>query len=240
MRQKIRRGIGYLALLMFPITLNYFSPYLSVSAAIDGIVAGSVITFFVMFLTGLVFGRGWCGWVCPMSGLSEITNSLNDKSVNRKRLSIVRYTIFGIWFTTIIIFFVLKGGIQGINPLFMSESVVSVDMPLKYITYYMVLAVFIIPNLIIGKRASCHTLCWMSPFLEAGYMLGSALRLWRLRIISKKENCIQCSRCNKVCPMSIKVMETVPEGFIKTKDCILCGQCVDICPKGVLSYKFKR
>ena len=239
MRQKIRKGIAYLALLIFPLTLNYFSPYLSVIAAMEGIVAGSVLVFMLMFLTGLIFGRGWCAWVCPMAGLSELTNGINGKVVNRGKLSIVRYSIFTIWLSTIIVFLVLKGGIVGVEPLFMSENIVSVDGPFKYITYYMVLALFILPNLLIGKRASCHSMCWMSPFLEAGFFVGRFLRLRQLRIVCASEGCIRCKKCNVVCPMSIKVMDDVAGRSIKTKDCILCGECVDSCPKDVLKFGFR-
>lgn len=239
MRSKIRIGLAYLALLIFPLTLNYFSPYLSVMAAMEGIVAGSIVVFVIMFLSGLFLGRAWCAWICPMAGLSELTNNLNQRTVNRKRLSVIRYAIFAVWFSTIILFYILRGGITGIDPLFMSDNLVSVDEPFKYITYYMVLAIFIAPNLIFGKRASCHSICWMSPFLEAGFFVGRLFRLRQLRIISDKDLCIKCRKCNMACPMSINVMDDLNTGKIGTKDCILCGECSDICPKGVLRYSFK-
>ncbi|MDD2371104.1 MAG: 4Fe-4S dicluster domain-containing protein [Firmicutes bacterium] len=240
MRQKIRKSIGYLALLLFPLSMNYFSPYLSVMAAMEGIIAGSVIVFFLMFLSGIVFGRSWCAFVCPMAGLSEMTNSINGKVVNRNKLSKVRYVIFSIWFSIILIFFILNGSIVGIRPLFMSENIISIDMPLKYITYYLVLGIFILINLLFGKRVACHSICWMSPFLEAGFWLGSKLKIKQLRILSISENCINCKKCNQVCPMSIDVMKSIERGYIKTKDCILCGECVDACPKVVLSYGFRQ
>ncbi|KAF0092446.1 MAG: 4Fe-4S binding domain/4Fe-4S dicluster domain-containing [Fusobacteria bacterium] len=240
MRTKIRKGLVYMALLIFPLTLNYFSPYLSVMAAMEGIIAGSILVFCLMFLSGMIFGRAWCAWICPIAGLSELTNSLNGKTVRSNRLSIIRYTIFLIWFSTIIIFLVLRGGILGIDPLFMSDNIISVDGPFKYITYYLVLAIFIIPNLIIGKRASCHSICWMSPFLEAGYLIGGLLRFRQLRIISDKDKCVKCQKCNVVCPMSINVMEELSDGVIGTKDCILCGECADSCPKDVLKYAIRK
>ena len=240
MRSKIRKGLVYLALLIFPLTMNYFSPYLSVMAAMEGIIAGCILVFALMFLSGLFFGRAWCAWICPMAGLSELTNSLNARTVNRKKLSKVRYTIFVFWFLTIILFLILRGGILGIEPFFMSDNLISVDEPFKYITYYMVLAIFIVPNLVFGKRASCHSVCWMSPFLEAGFLFGRLLKFRQLRIISDKDICVHCRKCNIICPMSINVMEELNTGKIATKDCILCGECVDICPKKVLQYSIRH
>lgn len=68
MRQKIRRLIVFISLFLFPVTLNYLSPYVSIDGALSGIVSGSVVVFLVMFISGLFLGRAWCGWVCPIAG----------------------------------------------------------------------------------------------------------------------------------------------------------------------------
>ena len=237
MRAKIRRTIVLISLLLFPVTLNFFSPYVSIDGAINGIVSGSLIVFFIMFLTGLFFGRAWCAWVCPMACLSEICLSINDKPVNIKRLKIIRYSIYTVWAGILIAMFVLAGGIRGIDPLYLTENIISVDMPQKYVIYYGVLAIFTVLTLTIGRRGACHSICWMSPFLVAGFTLGKALRFPQLRISADTENCIKCGKCNQKCPMSIDVRKGVQDGMIKTSDCILCGECVDICPKDILSYE---
>jgi hypothetical protein len=46
-------------------TINYFSPYVIVDGASQGIVNGSFISFALMFLSALFLGRLWCGWACP-------------------------------------------------------------------------------------------------------------------------------------------------------------------------------
>jgi ferredoxin-type protein NapH len=239
MRQKIRRVIIYLSLLFFPITLNFFSPYVSIDGALNGIISGSVIVFFIMFLSGIFFGRAWCAWVCPMAGLSDMTKNINDKTVNVKKLAILRYSIFAVWFSILITCFVLAGGIKGINPLHLTEHFVSVDEPMKYIVYYIVLFTFGGLSVWIGRRAACHGICWMSPFLVGGYLLGRALRTPQLRIKTEPAKCIDCKLCNKKCPMSIDVNGEVKKGEVVSLDCILCGECVDTCPKKVLGYKVR-
>ncbi|MGB7595419.1 MAG: 4Fe-4S dicluster domain-containing protein [Erysipelotrichaceae bacterium] len=236
MRQKTRRLIVYLSLLLFPVTLNFFSPYVSIDGALTGIISGSVLVFLIMFLSGLFFGRAWCAWVCPMAGLSDMTKNINDKPVNVKRLTIIRYSIFFVWFSLLITCFVLAGGIKGVNPLHLTESIISVDQPVKYITYYLVLFIFGGLSVWLGRRAACHSICWMSPFLVGGYLLGRTLRFPQLRVKTEASKCIDCKQCNKKCPMSINVNDQVKKGEIVSLDCILCGECVDTCPKKVLRF----
>jgi len=236
-RSKLRRTLGFISLLLFPITFNFFSPYVSVMGAFYGIISGSVLTFFCMFLTGIFFRRAWCSYVCPMVGISEYSERINDHQVNRKRLGRIRYTLFGLWFLTLCAGFVVSSKLTTIDALFMTESGISVDMPLKYITYYLVLGLLVLLTLTLGKRGACHSICWMSPFLVAGSWVGEKLHLPQYQVISKPKQCISCKACNKTCPMSIDVMTELKKGRIATHDCINCGQCEDVCPKDVLSLK---
>jgi len=236
MRQKIRKGIVLISLLLFPVTLNYFSPYVSIDGAMAGVISGSLMLFIFMFLTSLFFGRAWCSWVCPMAGLSEIALSVNNKNVNVKKLKIIRYSIFTVWAGFLIAMFIVAGGIKGFDPLRLTEHGISVDSPVKYIVYYTVLAIFVILTFALGKRGACHAICWMSPFLVAGYTLGRMLKLPQLRIKADSSKCVECGACDKKCPMSINVSKGVKEGCIKTSDCILCGECVDGCKKDALRY----
>jgi polyferredoxin len=239
MRQRIRRTLVAIALLLFPITLNFFSPYVSIDGAMNGVISGSLLLFALMFLTAIFFGRAWCGWLCPVAGLSEICLGINQKNVDVKKLRIIRYIIFTIWASVLIGMFVLAGGIKSINPLHLTENFISVDMPQKYIIYYAVLFLLFIVTTLVGKRGACHSFCWMSPFLVGGYTLGKILHIPQLRIKGESSNCVSCGACNKKCPMSIPVKDSFKEGYIKTSDCILCGECVDICKKKVLKYGIK-
>lgn len=236
MRQKTRRIIIYLSLMLFPITLNFFSPYVSIDGAFRGILSGSVLLFAVMFLTAIFFGRAWCAWICPMAGLGEIGMSINNKNVPVKKLKIIRYSIFTIWFGILVTGFILSGGIKQINPLHLTDNGISVDQPMKYLIYYIVLFTFFALNIVLGKRGACHSICWMSPFLVAGSKIGRVLHLPQLRIKADVEKCIHCKKCDIKCPMSINVSNEVNSGKIESFDCILCSECVDVCPKKVLQF----
>ncbi len=240
MRQKVRRVIVFCSLMLFPVTLNFMSPYVSLDGAMAGVLSGSMLLFFSLFVSGLFFGRTWCAWLCPMAGLSEYAAMVNGRNVYVKKLRIVRYSVFAVWAGLVVLMFVMAGGIKGIDPLRLTESGVSVDEPFKYIIYYTVLAVFAVLTLVLGKRGACHSICWMSPFLTAGYHIGRLLKTPRLRIIADGRKCVACGVCIGKCPMSIDVCSAVKDEYIKTSDCILCGRCVDGCPEKVLRYGIKQ
>lgn len=237
MRQRIRNLILLLSLLAFPVTLNYFSPYVSIDGAMNGIISGSLCVFTLQFLSGLLLGRAWCGWLCPVGGLSDVLIRTNAAPVNRRVTRIVRHCIFLVWAGILVAMFVLAGGIRGVDPFHMTESGISTDEPIRYVTYYMVVLLFVVVTLLVGRRGGCHSICWMAPFLAAGYQVGKALRLPQLRIVSTDRPCTRCGACDRNCPMSLPVQAFRTEGSVSTSDCILCGVCVDGCRASALAFR---
>ena len=70
-RQRVRKALLFVSLLLFPVTLYYFSPVIIVESAAQGIVNASFIVFGLMFIAALFVGRLWRGWACPAGGLQE-------------------------------------------------------------------------------------------------------------------------------------------------------------------------
>ena len=239
MKFKVRTVLGIITLLLFPVIMNFLSPVVSVFGAMDGVITGSLMLFAAMFITGMFFGRAWCGWLCPMSAMGDLCAKVSGKAVNVNKLRVVRYIIFAVWAAVLIAGFIMAGGVKKADFLFFTESGVSVDMPLKYIMYYLVLAVFIVTNLLVGRRGACHSFCWMAPFLAGGYAAGKLLKLPQLRIKADAEKCVDCGKCTKACPMSLPVNEALKQGSIDTSDCILCGECVKSCAKDVLRFSVR-
>ncbi|MBR2176297.1 MAG: 4Fe-4S binding protein, partial [Clostridia bacterium] len=78
-RQNIRKLSLVISLLLFPITLYYFSPALIMNGALNGIINGSFIVFALMLILSIPFGRIFCSWLCPAGGLQECAFMINDK-----------------------------------------------------------------------------------------------------------------------------------------------------------------
>ena len=190
-----------------------------------------------MFILGLFFGRLWCGFLCPTGGMCECFAQISDKTPKQGWHNYIKYGIWLVWLSGIIICHVLGKGDYTIQPFFMTEHGISISDIYGYIIYYGIVILFLIPALIQGKRANCHYICWMAPFMIFGYKVGRLLHLPQLKIKATKENCIACKKCEKFCPMSLNVTQLLQKGEIKSSECILCGECVKACTKNVLEYK---
>jgi ferredoxin-type protein NapH len=111
------------------------------------------------------------------------------------------------------------------------------DLP-GLIAYVSVVALFVGLTAAAGRRAGCHTVCWMAPFMVIGRSVRNRIGWPSLRLSARQEDCAGCRKCSGECPMSIDVMERVKEGRLETPDCILCGSCVDACSRKVICYSF--
>ncbi len=235
-RQNIRQATILVSLLLFPITIYYFSPVLVLFAAAQGVVNGSLVVFGLQFLASLVLGRAFCGWLCPAAGLQEACFRMNSRRTGRHRW--VKYLIWVPWVSGIAAALWSAGGPRSIQPLYQIPGGISVAEPSAYIVYYGFVGLIVLLALTAGKRAFCHHVCWMAPFMITGARLKNALHWPALRLVCDTAKCAQCGRCAKGCPMSLDVQRMVQRGRMTDLDCILCGECVDGCPRGAIRYSF--
>lgn len=219
--------------------MNYLSPYVILYGASQGIINGSMIVFGILFLASLFFGRLWCAWICPAGGLGEISMQVNDKPVRRKWLNGVRWMIWVLWLGTIAWFAYSAGGFKSVNFFLLTESGISMDEPAKYIIYFIVVGIFLSLSFGVGRRAGCHTICWMAPFMILGRKIRNLFAWPAFRFQAEKEKCIQCSKCTQVCSMSLDVEGMVLDNRMENSEWILCAQCVDNCPKDVIHLTFQ-
>ena len=237
-RQKIRLSIAVLMVFLFPASYYYFSPYLVLMGAAEGIIAGDVIAFAVLFVTSLFFGRAWCGWVCPAGATQELCSKVNSKSFNGRKRNLIKYFIWTPWIAFIVVMFVQAGGIKAVDPLYQTYYGISVSDVISAVMFAAIAGAIAVFALVAGKRAACHTICWMAPFVIIGTRIKDALGYPSLHLIADKTRCVQCQECSKNCPMSLDVHEMVQNSSMANTECILCGTCVDTCPRKVIKYSF--
>jgi ferredoxin-type protein NapH len=237
-RQRVRKALLLISLLSFPVIINYLSPYVIIDGAMNGVVNGSMIMFAGMFASSLLVGRLWCGWLCPGAGLEEACIAVNDRPFPGGRWNWIKWAIWVPWLGVIAFSAASAGGYTRVDFFHLTESGISVDRPQAYVIYYSVIGIFAALAWIAGKRAACHTICWMAPFMILGRKIRNLFAWPALRLKAEQERCIDCKRCTKVCPMSLDVNRMVQSGAMENSECILCGSCVDTCPKDVIHYSF--
>lgn len=244
-RQAYRRILLLVSFLLFPITINYFSPYLIVDGGFAGIMTGSAIVFSAMLLGSMVFGRLWCGWMCPVAGMTEPLVRVNPRRVGKKA-DLVKWFIWVPWIALVVFAVVNAGGYHAIDPLYGTVNGISLatdgDRPLiaAYAIYFGVVALFFGAAVAMGRRGGCHALCWMAPFMIIGRKAGNTLKTPALRLEADPSKCTSCGTCTESCPMSVDVQSLVQSGAVEHAECSLCGTCADSCPRDVIRFAFGR
>ncbi|NWF63861.1 MAG: 4Fe-4S binding protein [Chloroflexi bacterium] len=237
-RQRIRKALVLLVFLSFPVTMNYLSPYVIIDGAMNGIVNGSLVMFVLMFISSLALGRAWCGWVCPGAAMADMAEPINNRLVNGRKMDWIKWLIWLPWISLIVWLAIRSGGYQRVDFFHLTNSGVSMDSPEKFLIYYIVIALFVGLAMIFGRRAGCHTICWMAPFMILGRWVRNRFGWPSLRLVADASACTDCNLCNKNCPMSLDVSTMVQTEKMEDAECILCGNCVDGCAKKAIRYSF--
>jgi len=242
-RQRIRKGLLFVSFLLFPVTLYYFSPVLILAAASQGVINGSFLGFSLMFLASLFVGRLWCSWACPAGALQELAAPINNRRLPRGKVDWIKWAIWIPWMGLILFLAISAGGYHVVNPLFQLAGGATLAIPAGegppwWLIYYLIVFLFLILAVTVGRRAGCRTICWMAPFMIIGRWLRNRARWPALRLVAAPELCSDCLTCTRECPMSLDVHEMVKRSDMEDAECILCGTCVDRCNKKAIHYSF--
>jgi ferredoxin-type protein NapH len=238
-RQDVRKGMILFSFFLFPATYYYLSPALIIQATLKGIINGSFILFFLMFVSSLFLGRGYCGWVCPGAGCQEAIFLARNKKVTRG--DYIKWLIWVPWISSIIFLAIRSGGYKSIDFFYMTTYGLSISDVRGLITYFFILLLLIVlPAFIVGKRSFCHHLCWMAPFMILGRKIRNYFQWPSLQLRPAPDICKHCHTCTENCPMSLPVEDMVHRKDMENTECILCGTCVDGCTQGAITYGWQK
>jgi polyferredoxin len=204
--------------------------------------AGGVATALVFFAAihaivvagTMLLGRRWqCSTLCLFNGFaSEIFEPAFPLFGKRKipgmkmlRLfAVLRWVLLGtslvltmIWLV-VLIFDIEPGALSFLETL---ETY-------KYLIVELLMAM-LFWTVLVG-RGYCY-------YCPLGTVLGWLGKAAGQKIITTKSECIDCGRCDSVCPLSIRIREKAREGRdVSDSRCVGCGHCVDACPVQTLEY----
>ena len=239
-RNKIRNVMILIMFALFPLIYYYFSPYLILMGAAEGIVAGSLIVFGLLFVASLFLGRAFCGWICPAGAMQELCAKARNKNFKNGKRNWIKYGIWLPWISVIAVLFIQAGSIVAIDPLYQTYFGISITGVESAVIFLVIAGLIAGIALAAGKRGACHTICWMAPFMIIGRKIRNTANWPALQLESNKNLCINCKACTRVCSMSLDVNAMVQKQTMENAECILCGRCVDVCPKGAIKYTFSK
>lgn len=189
----------------------------------------SSLSGIVIIVLALVAGPVFCGWICPFGLVQDllikIRKIIGIKPVSLKNHGTLKYSRF------------LLLALSFVNASYILQALFSNDprsifhqlltsRSLSYLNIG-VLAVFLIGALFID-RFFCRYLC-----PEGAKQ--SAIGIGRVFKIERSDQCVNCGKCNRTCPMGIHVTKEVAVNDVA---CISCMECVTCCPvKGAIHIK---
>ncbi len=182
-----------------------------------------IVGLFSLFIT-LLYGPIFCGYICPFGtlqkGLNHMGNVLGLKKIKFSKLhgllSYIKYLVLGYF-----VFLILKGDVWT----YINADPYHAFIRLFYGGVTLIGGIYLIAVILLGlfvERPFCNYLC---PY-GAGLNLISSMRI--LRVTRIEDTCIQCKKCDLVCPVQIKITETE---VVNNLDCLSCHDCLEVCPK---------
>lgn len=239
-RQRVRKTMLLILLLIFPLSFNYYSPVLPIMGGFEGVISFSLLFWLLWTLASLFLGRASCGYFCPLGALQELWDDAVGRRLRRAPyVRTLKYVLWLGWLGTIVYAFMAGPGITRVELLYRTGNVVSWDHVRGAIIYGSMFGLVMLLCIPFGRRAFCHYLCWWAPLNTVGSKLKDRLGLPGLRLKAEADKCIQCGACEKGCPMSLPVMGMSKAGDMRNTECILCGSCVDSCRSSAIEYGWR-
>jgi ferredoxin-type protein NapH len=179
----------------------------------------------------LIFGRAFCGWVCPMDFLFEIVDGFRDWSKIKVKASpkigygiaaglLVVSGLIGIPFFTNYIshltnfFRFITGGVF-----------LALDLPFEpsVLAYSGGVIVLLLVVEYIFPRTWCRVLC------PVGKTYGLFNKVSLLKLKFQEGSCGECNLCDQVCYMNVKIARNIDQPGLRDTNCIYCGRCAEGC-----------
>ncbi|MFW6137588.1 MAG: 4Fe-4S binding protein [Spirochaetota bacterium] len=186
---------------------------------------GSLQKWFLIFGAGvvisLIFGRLYCGWVCPVHTLFRFVRWMYEK-IDIKRFSPpalmnkgwIRYLFLGIFVALVILVKVFS-------------------LKLNVLLYITGVGFFL--TLLFEEELWHNRICPFGTILS----ISSKPSLFKMKVL--EDRCTGCGRCTKVCPAkAISASNQTENCTIDKSRCLICFRCQEACSAGAIGYRISQ
>jgi len=193
----------------------------------------------ILLFYGLIGGRAFCSWVCPMNIVSDLANRTRKilKTYREDvKLPITRNMRYWILLLSLIVsIFSGVAAFELVSPVSMLHRGIIFGMGFGWAA---ILLVFFF-DLFVLQHGWCGYVCPLGGF----YSLINRIALFKVK--HTKENCTACNKCLIVCPEKQVLLPYIDKKStqIKGSECTNCGRCIDVCDDNALHFsiiKFKE
>lgn len=182
-----------------------------------------LLLFFVgIMLFTVLFGRIWCGWMCPQTVLSDFARSISAVSSRLADHSAVR-TIVSHAFLFLLSLFVSANLIwYFVSPYQLFQNIMDRALGPWTSGSLAFFTVLVYLNLAFVRQRFCGSVC---PYarLQSAFFDHATLTIGFDR--SREDECMQCEACVRDCPLGIDIRDGLQI------ECINCAQCIDACAR---------
>ncbi len=180
---------------------------------------------------GLLLRKGFCGWICPVGAFSHLIEGLGRRLRLQIRLPAwLDLPLLSIKY--LLLAFFLYAIFWKMN---LPALIGFQNSPYNHGADARMLQFFLHPSAVAGAILLFLVLIslplanfWCRYLCPYGGLLGLLAFCGPLQIRRDEEKCINCQRCRKICPASIKVDS---KKTVYAPECIGCLECVAICPQ---------
>ena len=199
-----------------------------------------ILLYLISFilLMGVIFGRAFCGWACPVGLIMDIMyrirpfffflSPLYEKGLRiaEKMPSIPNpkyYKYMILILIPVTSFIGHKMAFTRIDPvgfIFASipQTVIGGYRPTVWYWVKLFLFLLVMAGALSVRRSFCRFVC------PLGALYAPMNKISMTRITVDENKCVRCMMCRKACPMGVNIPESK-----RSAECILCGRCVDAC-----------
>ena len=217
-------------------TLLFFGAAIRIEELYLFLLATLILVFIFLFVT-MVFGRIWCGWLCPQTTLSDLAGFILKKTA-----SLLPGKLFPLVVAHLL--FALLAFLVGANlvwyfipPAEFFERLLQGNLGLVAGITLWTTAVLVYLDLAFVRRLFCSMLC---PYGRIQLMAMDRNTLTLEFNPARTSDCIRCGACVRTCPTGIDIRDGLQV------ECINCGRCLDTCraimqklgKTGLIHYSF--
>lgn len=229
---KLLRGNLSTSMVLGKVTLTDPFAVLQIAAGGHVVSAGALLgALIVALFFGVIAGRAFCSWVCPVNMVADLASWLRTKAglgAPGEAMAPGRGARYWAAATCLVVsFFAGFAAFEWISPISMFHRGVVFGMGMGWTV---VLAVFLF-DLLVLRDGFCGHLCPLGGF----YSLITRFRLVRVRHV--RENCTLCMKCLEICPeRQVLPMIGRASGAVVSGECTNCGRCVEVCGDHAMKF----